>query len=75
MNENETSVLARGGGITVNQSLSGDILAKVKANTDIFRGLGAESVPLIVYRNGKTGEFGKHDGAVAAEQLAAMVGL
>lgn len=75
MGENETSVLAHGGGITVSQSLSDDVVAKVKANTEIFKNLGAESVPLIVYRNGKNGQFGKHDGAVSAEQLAEMVGL
>lgn len=75
MNENETSVLAHGGGITVSQSLSDEVQAKVKANTDIFKSLGAESVPLIVYRNSKNGQFGKHDGAVSAEDLAAMVGL
>jgi thiol:disulfide interchange protein DsbG len=75
MTENETSVLAHGGGITVSQSLSDDIVAKVKANTDIFKSLGAESVPLIVYRNGKNGQFGKHDGAVSTEQLAEMAGL
>jgi len=75
MEENETSVLARGGGITVSQSLSADVIAKVKANTEIFKKMGAESVPLIVYRNGKTGQFGKHDGAVPADELAAMAGL
>ncbi|RQP24156.1 DsbC family protein [Albitalea terrae] len=75
MGENETSVLAHGGGITVSQSLSDDVVAKVKANTDIFKALGAESVPLIVYRNGKNGQFGKHDGTVSAEELAQMVGL
>jgi thiol:disulfide interchange protein DsbG len=75
MNENETSVLAHGGGITANQSLGDDVMKKVQANTDIFKKLGAESVPLIVYRNGKNGQFGTHDGAVSAEQLAQMVGL
>jgi thiol:disulfide interchange protein DsbG len=75
MNENETSVLAHGAGITVPQNLSDDVLNKVKANTDIFKSLNAESVPLIVYRNSKNGQFGKHDGAVSAEDLAAMVGL
>lgn len=75
MTENETSVLAHGGGITVPQNLSDDVLTKVKANTDIFKSLGAESVPLIVYRNSKNGQFGKHDGAVSAEDLTAMVGL
>jgi len=75
MNENETSVLAHGGGITANQSVGGEVIKKVQANTDIFKQLGAESVPLIVYRNSKNGQFGKHDGAVTAEQLVEMVGL
>lgn len=75
MNENETSLLAHGGGITANHNLSDDVMKKVQANTDIFKKLGAESVPLIVYRNGKNGQFGMHDGAVSAEQLVQMVGL
>jgi thiol:disulfide interchange protein DsbG len=75
MTENETSVLAHGGGITVPQNLSDDVLNKVKANTDIFKSLNAESVPLIVYRNSKNGQFGKHDGAVSAADLSDMVGL
>jgi thiol:disulfide interchange protein DsbG len=75
MTENETSVLERRGGITVASSLSDDVLAQVKANTDLFNKLGADSVPLIVYRNAKTGEFGSHSGAVSADELAAMAGV
>jgi thiol:disulfide interchange protein DsbG len=75
MEQNEASVLQRGGGITVNPSLPDEAVAKVKANTDLFLQLGEESVPLIVFKNGKTGAFGTHAGVVPAEHLAAMAGV
>lgn len=75
MTENEASVLDRRGGISVNPALRDDVVAKVKANTELFRRLGAESVPLIVYRNAKTGEYGSYAGQLQTEQLAAMVGV
>lgn len=75
MNRNELSVIERGGGISVSSSLSDEVLAKVKSNTDLFTRIGAESVPLIVWRIAKTGEYGNHAGAVSTEQLAAMAGV
>jgi thiol:disulfide interchange protein DsbG len=75
MNENESSVLEHKGGITVNPSLKDDVLAKVKANTDLFNTMGADSVPYLVFKNGRTGVHGTHAGAVSADELAAMVGL
>ncbi len=75
MNENETSVLARGGGISASQSIPDDVMAKVKANTEIFNQLGANSVPLIVYKNARTGQAGQHAGAVDTNGLAQLVGL
>jgi thiol:disulfide interchange protein DsbG len=75
MNVNEQSLLNRGGGITANPSLPDEVLAKVKANTEIFRKLGADSVPLIVFRNGKSGEYGQMTGALETAQLAAIAGL
>lgn len=75
MNENEASVLAHKGGITVSGSLPDAVTDKVKANTDLFNRIGADSVPLIVFKNGHTGEYGTHTGAVSADELAAMAGL
>jgi len=75
MSENETSVLERRGGITVNPALSDDALAKIKANTDLYGKLGETSVPLIVFKNAKTGQFGTYAGSLQTEQLAAMVGV
>lgn len=75
MAENEASVLERRGGIAVSPSLSDEALAKVKSNTELFGKTGEESVPLIVFKNGKTGEYGAHAGAVPTEELAAMAGV
>jgi thiol:disulfide interchange protein DsbG len=75
MTENETSVLERKGGISVPPSLSDEMLAKVKANTDLFAKLGADSVPLIVFKNAKTGQYGSFSGSLQTDQLAAMVGV
>lgn len=75
MNENEASVANHGNGITAAASLDDEVVAKVKANTSMFKQLNSDSVPLIVYRNGKTGEVGQHAGAVTGPELLALVGL
>lgn len=75
MTENETSVLQRGGGISVASSLPDEVVAKVKANTELFRQLDADSVPLIVYRNAQTGQHGMHAGALDTAALASLAGI
>lgn len=75
MQENESGVLSRGAGVTPNPSLPEDIVAKVKANTDAFTKLGADSVPLIVYKNAKSGEFGQRAGSMDTAGLAALAGI
>lgn len=75
MAENEASVKVKGGGITASQGLTDAQLGKVQANTDLFMKMGAESVPFIVYKNGRTGEFGSLAGSVPTDQLAAMAGV
>lgn len=75
MAENEASVLARGGGISVPSNLPDEVLQKVKANTELFRQLGAESVPLIVYRNAQTGQHGMHAGSLDTATLASLAGV
>lgn len=75
MNENENSVANHGNGITASTSLDDAVVAKVKANTSMFKQLNSDSVPLIVFRNGKTGEVGQHAGAVTGPELLAFVGL
>lgn len=75
MNEHEASVLQRGGGISVPSNLPDDVVQKVKDNTELFRQLQAESVPLIVYRNAQSGQHGMQAGAVDTATLAALAGI
>lgn len=75
MQENEEKVAARQGGITVPTNLSDEALAKVKANTVLFDKLGADSVPLILYRQQGSGRFGAYAGSAELPQLRQMFGL
>lgn len=75
MAEHERSLLARQGGIAINAAASGEVLAKVQANTGLFQRLKADSVPLIVFRNARTGEHGQHAGSLSTAELAALVGV
>lgn len=72
---NERSVLDHGPGLDPNPDVPDALVAKVKANTDLLQRAGAESVPLIVYRDPKTGAAATHDGAMDTADLAAMVGV
>jgi len=75
MTRNEALVLERKGGIAVDPALSDQAKARVQHNTELFAQLGADSVPLIVFKNAKTGVFGAHSGAVDTAELAAMAGV
>lgn len=75
MAANEASVLSNGKGIEVPGSLDDAALDKVKANTELFRKFNADSVPLIVFRNAKSGQVGQHAGAVDAARLREFAGL
>lgn len=75
MNEHEASLLQRGGGISVPSSLPDEVVQKVKDNTNLFRQLQAESVPLIVYRHAGNGQHGMHAGAVDTATLASLAGI
>ena len=75
MSDNETRLLARQGGITPSATLGEDVLAKVKANTELLEKLGVDSVPLLVYRNAHSGEYGSQTGAGNTQQLAELLGL
>lgn len=75
MAQNEASVVNHGNGITAMGTLDEAVAAKVKANTELFNAIGTGEVPLIVYRNAKTGEVGQHAGAVDAAGLLKLAGL
>ncbi len=75
MNENETSVANQGKGIAAAPTLDDEAIAKVRANTSLFKQFQSDSVPLIVYRNAKTGEVGQHAGALSGPELLALAGI
>jgi len=75
MSDNETRLLARQGGITPSATLGEDVMGKVKANTGLLEKLGVDSVPLLVYRNARSGEYGSQTGAANTQQLAELLGL
>ena len=75
MNENESMLMQRKGGLDVSQiSVPKEALDKVAANTELLKKLGADSVPMIFYKNQRTGEAGSHSGALPLESLLQMVG-
>ena len=75
MSEHEVLLENRQGGLPVPEQVDATLLAKVKANTELFSRLGADSVPFILYRNRQTGAYASHAGALPTEQIAARVGL
>jgi thiol:disulfide interchange protein DsbG len=75
MAENERKVLAHEGGIAVPDKPDETALNKVKANTALFEKLGVDSVPLLVYRHARTGEYGSQTGAADTAALTQLLGL
>ena len=49
--------------------------ASIKANTELFNSLKVESVPFIVAKNIKTGNFVTHAGAMETKDLSELLGL
>ena len=75
MNAHEASLLAGTGGTSAPSSIPDDIEAALKANTQVFNSLRAESVPLVVAKNAKTGAVITHLGAMDTAALAAFLGV
>jgi thiol:disulfide interchange protein DsbG len=74
MDQNESKVL--------NGQSSGDAPTpdaetdrKITANTDLLKKLGADGVPLIVYKHAKTGEYGAQAGQLNTAELAGLLGV
>lgn len=75
MNAHEASLLAGTGGTSAATSIPDDIAAAIQKNTDLFRRLGGESVPLLVARNQRTGAVVSYTGAMDTNTLAGFLGL
>lgn len=74
MNEHEASIRNGAGGISAFGS-SERAKAQVADNTALFKAAGQRLVPLIVYRNRKTGRHGVFAGSPTTEGFADLVGL
>jgi thiol:disulfide interchange protein DsbG len=75
MTAHEKSILAGTGGMSASASPPRDIELAIKANTALFNGLGADSVPFIIAKNAKTGLVVSNVGAMDTLPLAAFLGL
>ncbi len=75
MNQHE-SLLANGqGGLAVPGPANPELLAKIKANTELWQSLKAGSVPHLVYRLGVDGPYGVQSGGMPTAQLAQLLQL
>ncbi len=75
MGVHEASILAGSGGTSASSSIPDDIAAAIKKNTELFNGMGVESVPYIVARNASTGQVVTNAGALETAALAQFLGL
>ena len=75
MSEHEASLLALKGGIAATSDIAPDIAQAIKANTALLNSFGAESVPLVIAKNLKTGQTVRSDNAMDTAALAAFLGL
>jgi thiol:disulfide interchange protein DsbG len=74
MDEHETSLLGKQGGITAASGVDAQ-KAIVQKNTALFNRFGFASIPTIVTKNAQTGAVVTHEGALPTAELAAFLGL
>jgi thiol:disulfide interchange protein DsbG len=75
MSAHEASIRAGSGGTAASSSIPDDIAAAIKKNTDLFNGMGVESVPYIVAKNASTGQVVTNTGALETAALEQFLGL
>jgi thiol:disulfide interchange protein DsbG len=75
MDAHERSLDAKRGGLVPPAEIAPELLAKVKANTELMPAIGAESVPFLVYKNPTTGQSASFEGAMETADLKKLLGL
>lgn len=75
MNEHETSLLAKQGGIGTSSSVTDEAKQAVAANTALFNNLGLEGVPFTIVKNARTGQPVTRGGAMQTAALADLLGI
>lgn len=75
MSQNEALVMERKGGLDISKlSPPQEAQDKVLANTELLKKLGADSVPMIYFKNARTGQAGSHSGSLPLDALLQLVG-
>ncbi|MDP1648432.1 MAG: thioredoxin fold domain-containing protein [Rubrivivax sp.] len=75
MDLHETLLAGGKGGIAVPGPSDPELLAKIKANTELWKSLDAGSVPHMVYRIAADGPYGVQSGGLPTAQLAQLLEL
>lgn len=75
MDLHETLLSSRQGGLVVPGPADPDLLAKIRANTDLWKRIDGRSVPYMVYRAGADGPYGSMSGGLPTAELARSLGL
>jgi thiol:disulfide interchange protein DsbG len=75
MNAHETSILAGTGGLKATSSSTAEVEQAIKKNTELFNGMGIESVPYIMAKNSRTGQLVTNSGALSTQALADFLGV
>jgi thiol:disulfide interchange protein DsbG len=74
MDQHESLLSSGRGGLTAMGAADAEI-AKVKANTELWKSLNANSVPHVIYRAGASGPYGVEPGVLPTAQLEKLLGL
>jgi thiol:disulfide interchange protein DsbG len=75
MSAHEQSILSGQGGMSASSSIPDDVLAAIKANSQLLDRLGADSVPFMVARHARNGQVITQAGALSTEALGEFLGL
>jgi thiol:disulfide interchange protein DsbG len=75
MDAHERSLDAKRGGLVPPSDIPADLVAKVAANTNLMREIGAGSVPFIVYKNPTTGQSASFEGSMETADLKKLLAL
>ncbi|MBI4292177.1 MAG: thioredoxin fold domain-containing protein [Betaproteobacteria bacterium] len=75
MDAHERSLEAKRGGLVPPAEIPPELIAKVKANTELMAQIGADEVPFVVYKDPRTGQPASFKGAMGTEDLRKLLGL
>jgi 23S rRNA (cytosine1962-C5)-methyltransferase len=75
MDLHESRMSAGQGGLEIQGTPAADLVARIKANTELLQSLGADSVPHLIYRAGAEGPYGVVPGGLPTAELAKVLGL